>query len=515
MPRVTDLTETEDPRRGLVSAVLLAGLVLLALALRLYRLDWESIWYDEAFSLNVSHVPWPQMNQALIRDVVHPPLHYYVLHAWLSACGWGVFQGRLLSALFGTLAVLMIAVLAHLLFGRRTAVVSALLLAVSQLAIMLSQEARPYAQFLLLYLACAYLFLRALREHRLRLWIGFLAAACLLIYTHYYGFLALGSMALFGLAYRKRYPLPPAWWGGGIVGLALAYVPWLTSGVVGEALHGQKVQRIKAVTQVYHHEHWFSFVTLLNTFNNGRANGFQSAAPWWTFIVGGLLFSVPAALALGPLIKRHGPEEVVARERENLVYLAFLTALPAGLALAFSLLHANYDVKYVAFCAAPYYVLVARGLSHGPPASLRWTLVACVAAYSGWALRADYFIPYKEDYKHALASVARDAQPADCEVVAPLWEEPPARWAWSIYEDSRPGPRVVSLDSALSATEPCPRVWLVSIAYRGNPQALQDAESARQRLAQTYVGLERRRFFSIDVNLYAQAPGKLPAQPGK
>src|SRR3990172_4214446 len=87
-------------RWGIPSAV-----VFLGLALRMYRIDHQSLWGDEAFSLTVSRLPLSDMTGKLVRDFVHPPLHYYMLHAWFKWFGFGGFQARLLSAVFGTLAV--------------------------------------------------------------------------------------------------------------------------------------------------------------------------------------------------------------------------------------------------------------------------------------------------------------------------------------------------------------------------------------------------------------------------
>src|SRR4029077_2389643 len=94
-----------DARGRYLWAILLASVVLLGFALRLYHLDSQSVWYDEVFALSVSRLPFTQMHQALIQDLVHPPLHYYALHWWFRAFGFGPYQGRLLSVLFGTLAV--------------------------------------------------------------------------------------------------------------------------------------------------------------------------------------------------------------------------------------------------------------------------------------------------------------------------------------------------------------------------------------------------------------------------
>jgi len=128
-----------------VLAVTLAGL-----ALRLYKLNQESVGFDEAFSMAACAMPVPEMMRTLIQDFVHPPLHYFVLRGWMDIFGFGVLPARMLSVIFGTLAIPLLYGLANYLFGRSTALFAALLVAISQLGIMFAQEARPYAQFLFL-----------------------------------------------------------------------------------------------------------------------------------------------------------------------------------------------------------------------------------------------------------------------------------------------------------------------------------------------------------------------------
>jgi 4-amino-4-deoxy-L-arabinose transferase-like glycosyltransferase len=122
---------------------------LVALALRLYRLNAQGAWVDEAFTIHAAAQPWNEMMAILISDYNHPPLHTALLWAWFDAVGVGVVQARLISVLAGTGAVLAIYWLAGLMFGRRTALVAAVLLAVSQLGILHAQEARAYALLLL------------------------------------------------------------------------------------------------------------------------------------------------------------------------------------------------------------------------------------------------------------------------------------------------------------------------------------------------------------------------------
>src|SRR5215469_18517611 len=93
-----------------------ASIVLLGLVLRLYHLDYESFWGDEVFGLTVSNAAWAPMHTALVKDVVHPPLHYYMLHGWVRVFGFGTYQARVLSAIFGALAIAALYMLGRYLF---------------------------------------------------------------------------------------------------------------------------------------------------------------------------------------------------------------------------------------------------------------------------------------------------------------------------------------------------------------------------------------------------------------
>ena len=64
--------------------------LLLAALPRLWRLEYHSVWFDEAISLDwaklgPAHI-WPGTFQ-LIRDK-HPPAYYLALHYWQTLLGW-------------------------------------------------------------------------------------------------------------------------------------------------------------------------------------------------------------------------------------------------------------------------------------------------------------------------------------------------------------------------------------------------------------------------------------------
>jgi 4-amino-4-deoxy-L-arabinose transferase-like glycosyltransferase len=481
--------------------VLPSAIVALGLGLRLYHLGHQSVWYDEIFSISVSSRPLKEMAQNLIKDFVQPPLHYYLLHFWFKLVGFGTYQSRLLSVVFGTLAIAAGYFLANYLFDRRAASIAALLLAVSQLGVMYSQEARPYAQLLFLLPCCSYLFLIAIRTSRAGPWWAFVCLAALVAYTHYYGFFAIAALLLFAALYRRRYRIPVSRWIGGFVLALVLYLPWLTSGFISE-WHQSAKSLAHAPTRAY--LPWWGVFSALNTFNNGRPAGVLESSPWWTFALGGVLFGLPALSALRPLLKHSCSDPDEQLVRENLVFLILLFIIPFSAGLGIGFKSGAYSIRYITFATVPYCLLVARGLSVLDRAALRATTVTACVVYSLYSLRANYSVPYKEDYRDAYAFLAESHQPTDCYVVMPPWEERQAQWAWSIYHESEAAMRLTPLDDVVSGRKTCERTWLISVMYQSTPPAVARSKQARAMLEQRYTRIEARRYFWIDLDLYAR-----------
>lgn len=477
-----------------------AAVVLLGLVLRLYRIDWQSVWYDEAFSVTVAGTPLGPMTERLIQDCVHPPLHYYLVHATFQAFGYGAAQARLLSALFGTLAIIMIYLLGEYLFDRRTGLLAALLLAVSQLGVMYSQEARPYAQALFLAITTTYLFIRALSERRAVVWWGFVASAILMMYTFYFEVFVLACLLWFAVAFRKQYPVPRRWWltGAGVAGVL--YLPWMTSGVVGRALQSRAMA--PAVQDPSTLVHWHSFLGAINWFNNGKVSGMHAPSPWWAFLAGAVLFSLPAVLALKPLIKtaKSGPAE--PSHPETLWLLAVLWMVPILMVQGLGVLHVKYSVRYVVFCTPPYYLLVARGIT-GLKARLLGVLLAlALSAYSLYGLRANYFVPYKEDFRGSLAYLVSAYREGDCCIFFPASRDGRAPWYWYVYHRERPELRVTDLEALASGRVSCSRVWLLRDNTWWRKWDRTAYEKAKETLETTYSRFERRPSTGFDISLY-------------
>src|SRR5438105_9636570 len=125
--------------------LLLLGILLLAFALRLYNVEGQSIWGDEAFSIFTAQQP---IGNVLSSGAdLHPPLYHLLLHFWLLLTGREALAVRFLSLAWSLLSVAAGYGLARLLTDDEgTSLSAAFLLAISPFQIFYAQETRMYAQ---------------------------------------------------------------------------------------------------------------------------------------------------------------------------------------------------------------------------------------------------------------------------------------------------------------------------------------------------------------------------------
>jgi len=180
--------------------------LLLGLGLRLHRIDAQSLWNDEGTSVAVARRDLRTITRSAANDI-HPPFYYYLLHFWIGVFGKSVLAVRLLSALLGTLLLLVTFSIARDTarelvpnqLSDMTGLLAMLLAALSPLQIYYSQETRMYILAALLAALSMHLFLQLLIQWRRNLrsdngspartlWliVGYLTCTILLLYTHYF-----------------------------------------------------------------------------------------------------------------------------------------------------------------------------------------------------------------------------------------------------------------------------------------------------------------------------------------
>ena len=217
------------------------SLCLLALALRLFRLEFQSLWWDEGVSLYLASLPLSGLTVAKDFMVdLHPPLYHALLGVWTRAAGSSAFSARFLSVACGVAMVPAAFAVGRMLGGRLAGLIAAALVAGSQFEVFYSQEVRMYPLVALLGLVSVWLCVRALDATAGRGALLALAGVNLIgLHTYYYlGLLVLAEnvVAVVWLARDRRRLVR---WLGWQVGCLLLCVPWLLTlwaGTAGGAL---------------------------------------------------------------------------------------------------------------------------------------------------------------------------------------------------------------------------------------------------------------------------------------
>jgi mannosyltransferase len=129
-----------DNRANFAAAVLPA---LLALALRFYDLGGKPLWLDEIITHKRALLPFSELVSDSLTNK-HLPSYFILVRAF-DAPGINEWLLRLPSAIFGSLAVLMAALIAAQVRAPRAGLVAGMLMALSPIEVQFSQEARSYA----------------------------------------------------------------------------------------------------------------------------------------------------------------------------------------------------------------------------------------------------------------------------------------------------------------------------------------------------------------------------------
>jgi len=194
------------------------------------QLDLLPLWDDERFTLHTAAQQPSRIIRALRVDV-HPPLYYFLVHAWLKLPlpGDDLTRVRALSALFALGSTLLFCLLwLRGLAWKHQALFLGLWI-LSPCVVLYARIARSYTLQLMLAVVAIRLAHDTLRSPRdVSRMAGYIVSAILLLYTHYLPGLALVAATLALGLWRRHWRHILA------LGLiTLAYLPWI--GVLGDA----------------------------------------------------------------------------------------------------------------------------------------------------------------------------------------------------------------------------------------------------------------------------------------
>jgi len=207
----------------------LLSLVLLGFGLRLYRLDSQSLWVDEATSAHLTTLS-PRQIVLDRADNLHSPMYFLALAAWSTVAGRSEFSLRFFSVWTGLLLVPVIYRASQRLFrDRRTSLIAALLAAISPASIVYSQETRMYVILPVAYLLILTAVLGGEGPQTPREWLLLGLGESLCLYIHAFGLFVILAVNVLLLVTRLRRADGQTWrlWLASQALAALSYVPWL------------------------------------------------------------------------------------------------------------------------------------------------------------------------------------------------------------------------------------------------------------------------------------------------
>jgi len=175
--------------------VMLLVILLVALAVRVYRLPAQSIWFDEWLHYNLLDSPnWHTFYSLFLfiaPEQASAPAYYFLFYLSSFLLGIAPVFLRMLPVALGVASVYLLYYLGNRIKGGKAGLIAASLMALSPQNSWYSQELRPYTLVVFLVLVSTIVMLRA-GESRDRRW---LLVHCtvngLLVFTHLFAFLAL------------------------------------------------------------------------------------------------------------------------------------------------------------------------------------------------------------------------------------------------------------------------------------------------------------------------------------
>jgi uncharacterized membrane protein len=177
---------------------LLLSLTLIGIILRFFNLGYNSLWLDEASTLNFAVKSIPDIWQATTAGEFNPPLFYWTEHIMLLF-GNSEAVLRFIPALLGVLTIPLIYLVGKEFMDRNTGIIAAAAFALSPFLIFYSQEARAYSMMLFFVTFSMVFYFRALKNNDIRDWALFGILSALAFWSHFYALVIIGALILYAL----------------------------------------------------------------------------------------------------------------------------------------------------------------------------------------------------------------------------------------------------------------------------------------------------------------------------
>lgn len=397
-----------------IQNIIILGLTLLAFFLRAYRLEAQSYWIDEAWSVYFANLSTAELWHLLTTVEPLPPFYHPSTIYWVRLMGDSEYAMRFFSLLFGVLAVPLTYRLGKDLGDARLGLVAALLMAVAPYQIWHSQEARMYSALTAASAMSMWGFVNVWRRGGRRWWLVYVAGTVWAIMTHYHGAVLIGVQGLFLLLTWRRHWRIYLKWGAALLLILLLQLPWLVFG-------GSLLQS---------YLNWIPQPTLIESYiRSATAYSLNELVPQTQAIPLVLLFGAVYLVGLVYTATRTWGQW---RGTEMLALLISFTLAPNLAAWLYGEFRTTvYFERYLIMVQIGFLLTVAAGiLGVADQFWTRWTrrripgwtsrlaaivLLLVLVGINGWVLRQHYFNPLyaKPDWRAVAQKIEAFEQPGD------------------------------------------------------------------------------------------------------
>jgi len=181
--------------------LLVSGFILIGTFLRVYHLDYNSFWLDEAATHIFTQQSLGEYWQLLSNlGEVHPPL-FYIVEKIILPFGTSEFLYRLFPAIFGVATIPLFYLIGKKMAGIPVGILMAALISFSPFHIQYSQDARMYTMLLFITALALIFYLEAARSNDIKYWVLFGMVSALAIWTHFMAFILIGALIIYSLCY--------------------------------------------------------------------------------------------------------------------------------------------------------------------------------------------------------------------------------------------------------------------------------------------------------------------------
>lgn len=330
----------------------------------MWNLTASCLWFDEIFSVHAAKNSWDIFFGFLAQDLIHPPLFYIALKFWIMIGGESLLWLRLFSVVVAALALYPLAMLGReLKFNHFETAGLILLFAVNGSLIKYAQEVRMYSLLFCLTAFSVWLFVRWIKHENASI-VWLVLVNLLLIYTHYFGWLVVGTEVIAALwlsSKRKQFIAPILIW-------IASFVPWVYA-VYSAYTHSGAQQNLNwaerpGLRTLAH------FIATLHQFFYFQQSGLDAPFSWLAVPV--ILVCIASIVCLFMFYRD---------ERTEIKTLMLLATAPLVIAFFVSLVSpfSIWGVRHLIVIFAPYFVLAVMGFRYIKPTVVRHVCAGALA----------------------------------------------------------------------------------------------------------------------------------------